>query len=76
MEKKYEKYYCEIPVLYSFAFILDPRVKLPSFSKFFAHIGTSLELDFTNDTNACDKLFELYAMYKKKYGNWRNQTQY
>ena len=62
--------------MYNFAFILDLRVKLQGPSKCLAHIGASLEMDFTTQyTNIHNKLFEVYAMYEKKFDNLGNQMQ-
>jgi hypothetical protein len=33
MIEKYNKYWRDIPLLYSFAFILDPRAKMKGFAK-------------------------------------------
>ena len=73
MEKKFNKYWSKIPLLFSFAFILDPRVNLQGLHKCFAHIGACMNLDLsTQYTNVNNKLFEVYAMYENKFSNLRN----
>ena len=74
MEKKFKKYWSEIPLLYSFTFVLDPRVKLLGLHKCFAHNGTCMNLDLSIQySNINNKLFEVYAIYENKFGNLKNQ---
>jgi len=72
MEEKWRKYYTNIPLIYIFASILDPRQK---------YDGTFLLLDIyfqcmlLNDdadsfkTNVTNQFFELYRVYEFKYGS-------
>ena len=76
MVRKFKKYWSEIPLLYCFGFVLDPRVKLQGLNTCLTHMGHCLDLDFSSQYNVvCNKLFEVYAMYEKKFGNLRNQQQ-
>ena len=74
MMGKFKKYWFEIPLLYCFAIVLDPRVKLKGLYKCLAHIAVCLDLDFSSQYNVVNnKLFEVYIMYENKFGNLRNQ---
>ena len=69
------KYWFPIPLLYLFAFILDPRSKLNGLSNLISYISTCFEeIDYTSEyTNARDKFFEVYSVYEAKFGS--NQQQ-
>ena len=77
IERKFKKYWCETPLFYSFAFVLDPRIKVQGLNKCFVHIGAYLDLDlFCQYININNTLFEVYSIYENKFGNLRNkQTQ-
>uniref|UniRef100_A0A8I6Y6W8 hAT-like transposase RNase-H fold domain-containing protein n=1 Tax=Hordeum vulgare subsp. vulgare TaxID=112509 RepID=A0A8I6Y6W8_HORVV len=68
MKTKYLKYWEHIPLLYAFAFILDPRAKLEEYRSAHNVLSASLSLDYTNNFNmARDKLYEVYGKYEQKY---------
>src|SRR5664279_6223597 len=47
MKEKYLKYWRQIPYLYAFAFILDPRAKLNGFSSVLALLTLSVDEDYS-----------------------------
>jgi hypothetical protein len=74
MKLKYCKYWEKIPMLYAFAFILDPRVKLELFASALAVITGALGIDYiAYSTDVRDKLSEIYAKYDQKYAGVRTQ---
>ena len=74
MKTKYLKYWQQIPLLYAFAFILDPRAKLEGYRSALNVLSASLSLDYTDDFNkAREKLFEVFAKYEEKYAGVRMQ---
>jgi hypothetical protein len=74
MKSKFLKYWKEIPLLYAFAFILDPRAKIAAFCRVLAILGDALSHDYSNYyTNVRSKLFEVYSKYETKYGGVRLQ---
>jgi len=72
MKQKYLKYWKQIPMLFSIAFVLDPRAKM---------IGLYNTLTLLKDFAGCDyssyyadvrsELEKLFAKYEKKYGTAR-----
>ena len=72
MKLKYCKYWAKIPILYAFAFILDPRVKLELFASALAVLTGALGIDYiAYSTKVRDKLSEVYAKYDQKYAGVR-----
>jgi hypothetical protein len=75
MKSKFLKYWRDIPMLYAFAFILDPRAKLRGFSNILRILsglsGTDYSLYFT-----CVKseLFTMFNKYDVKFGAVRQQV--
>jgi hypothetical protein len=47
MIDKYNKYWRGIPLLYSFAFILDPRAKMKGFSRVLRRLGSLTNTNYT-----------------------------
>jgi len=74
MKSKYLKYWREIPVLYAFAFILDPRAKLSGFGNVLGLISDAVGVDYSAYfTNIRDKLTEVYGKYDQKFAGVRCQ---
>ena len=72
MIDKYNKYWKNIPDLYSIAFILDPRAKMKGFTKVLRKLHSLFNHDYTNkllDTRAL--LFKMYNRYDAMHGSVR-----
>lgn len=72
MEEKWRKYYTNIPIIYIFSSILDPRYKYDGTFTFVDIYFQSMNIDsdlesYKND--AVNRFFELYRSYELKYGN-------
>jgi hypothetical protein len=68
MQNKYLKYWKEIPLLYAFAFILDPRAKLDAFANVISLLTEAVGYDYTSYfSNVKIKLNEVYNNYNEKY---------
>jgi hypothetical protein len=74
MKLKFLKYWEKILLLYSYAFILDPRAKLVGFSNVLgllaSHTGTSYSL-YYGDVQ--DEMSRLFAKYEQKFGAVRSE---
>jgi hypothetical protein len=71
----YIKYWKDIPMLYSFAFILDPRGKLKGFSKVLKLLGNFLSVDYSSYlTEVRAQLNIIYKMYDGKFGAAKKKT--
>ncbi|XP_039841151.1 zinc finger BED domain-containing protein RICESLEEPER 2-like [Panicum virgatum] len=69
MIDKYNKYWRDIPLLYSFAFILDPRAKMKGFTRVLRRLGGLTSTDYSTylvGTRA--RLTDVYNKYEEKYG--------
>jgi hypothetical protein len=69
MIDKYNKYWRDISLLYSFAFILDPRAKMKGFTRVLRRLCVLTSLDYSNylvTTRA--KLTDVYNKYDEKFG--------
>ncbi|XP_039787014.1 zinc finger BED domain-containing protein RICESLEEPER 2-like [Panicum virgatum] len=69
MIDKYNKYWRDIPLLYSFAFILDPRAKMKGFTRVLRRLGNLTSTDYSVylvGTRA--RLADVYNKYDEKYG--------
>jgi hypothetical protein len=65
MKSKFLKYWEKIPLMYSFAFILDPRAKLTNFNDVLHVMFGSLHLDYSSfSTEFKTQLSNLYAKYE------------
>ena len=75
MKLKYCKYWAKIPILYAFAFILDPRIKLELFASALVVLTGDLGIDYiAYSTEIRDKLSEVYGKYEQKdVGVWMQQ---
>ena len=74
MKSKFQKYWENIPLVYSFAFILDPRAKLTNFNNALHVLSDSLHLDYSSySIEVKTQLSILYAKYESKFGSVRLQ---
>ena len=74
MKTKYLKYWKHIPILYAFAFILDPRAKLEGLGNVLSLLTDAVGHDYSSYfTDVRDKLSELYRKYNDKYAGVRLQ---
>ena len=74
MQHKFLKYWKDIPLLYSFAFILDPRAKLRGMQRVLHLLTEYTGTDYT--TYYADLKTELHKMFEKylrKFGATRSQ---
>ncbi|BAH92438.1 Os03g0844400 [Oryza sativa Japonica Group] len=68
MKQKYLKYWKDIPMLYSFAFILDPRGKLRGFLNILSLIGDIINVDYsTYYADVKTKFYEVFRKYELKF---------
>ena len=68
MIDKYNKYCRDIPLLYSFAFILDPRVKMKDFNRVLRRLGNITSTDYiTYQLGTRARLTDVYNKYEEKY---------
>jgi hypothetical protein len=74
MKSKFLKYWEKVTLLYSFAFILDPRAKLTNFNNALCVLSYLLHLDYSSySIEVKTKLSILYAKYESKFGFVRLQ---
>jgi hypothetical protein len=74
MKSKFQKYWENIPLVYSFAFILDPRAKLTNFNNALHVLSDSLHPDYSSySIEVKTQLSILYAKYESKFGSVRLQ---
>ena len=74
MKQKYLKYQKDILFLYSFASILDPRVKLRGLVNLLSILGEITNIDYTNYCGEIRvKLFEIFQKYENKFQGVRMQ---
>ena len=72
MIDKYNKYWRDIPLLYSFAFILDPRAKMKGFIRVLKGLGTLTSTDYSAyQVGTRALLTDVYNKYEEKYGGVR-----
>jgi hypothetical protein len=68
MKTKLLKYRREIPILYAFAFILDPRAKMRGFHKLL-RLSTLTGTDYSRFPHSTrSKLTKIFKLYECKYG--------
>ena len=68
MRMKFEKYWKKIPMLYSFAFILDPRAKLRGLHMALDLLAKSTSYNYNLYANEVKhELFKLYNKYENKF---------
>ena len=69
MIDKYNKYWRNIPLLYSFAFILDPRAKMKGFLRVLRRLQNLTDTKYTTYQLAVRaRLTDVYNKYEAKYG--------
>jgi hypothetical protein len=69
MKDVYLKYWKDIPMLYSLAFILDPRGKLKGFSRVLRLVGKLIGVDYSSYlTEVRAQLNIIYKRYDDKFG--------
>ncbi|XP_021321373.1 zinc finger BED domain-containing protein RICESLEEPER 2-like [Sorghum bicolor] len=74
MQSKFLKYWKDIPMLYSFAFILDPRAKLRGMQRVLHLLHECSGTDYTAYyADVKTELHKLFEKYLRKYGASRNQ---
>jgi hypothetical protein len=72
MIDKYNKYWRNIPLLYSFAFILDPRAKMKGFSRVLRKLMNLTSTDYVAyHVTTRARLNDVYNKYEEKYGSIR-----
>jgi hypothetical protein len=70
MKTKFLKYWLNIPLLYSFAFILDLRAKLTSFNSALQVLSELLKHNYSTYYNKVKgKLANMFAKYESKFGS-------
>ena len=68
MKDKYLKYYREIPILYSIAFILDPRAKLRGFNNVLMLLAKLTDTDYSAYfTEVRAELATMFNKYDSKF---------
>jgi hypothetical protein len=75
VKTKFLKYWQNIPMLYCFAFILDPRAKMRGFNSAMQVLSNLISTDYSNYfTNVRAELHNMFAKYDRKFGNlWLNR---
>jgi hypothetical protein len=85
MKLKFLKYWQNIPLLYSFAFVLDPRAKMRGFHNVLTILSQLLGFDYSNYYSEVrtelyklynkyeTELYKLYNKYETKFGAVRGQ---
>jgi hypothetical protein len=69
IKTKFLKYWLNIPLLYSFAFILDPRAKLTGFNSALQVLSELLNHDYSTYYNEVKgELGNMFAKYESKFG--------
>jgi hypothetical protein len=76
MKSKFLKYWREIPILYAFAFILDPRAKIRGFHKVLQRLSTLNGTDYSRFPSSIrTKLTKMFPIYETKFGGICLNTQ-
>jgi tRNA uridine 5-carbamoylmethylation protein Kti12 len=74
MKLKFLKYWQNIPLLYSYAFVLDPRAKMRGFQNVLQILSQTIGCDYSNYYNEVrSELYKLYNKYENKFGAVRSQ---
>ncbi|XP_066384513.1 zinc finger BED domain-containing protein RICESLEEPER 2-like [Miscanthus floridulus] len=74
MKLKYLKYWENIPLLYSIAFILDPRAKLRGLFNVLVILKENIGVDYNKYyADVKTEIYKLFAKYDSKYGSTRSQ---
>jgi hypothetical protein len=71
---KFLKYWQNIPLLYSFAFILDPRANMRGFYNVFQLLSHTISTDYSSCfSKVRTELYKLYNKYENRFGAIRSQ---
>ena len=74
MKLKFFKYQQDIPLLYSFAFILDPKAKLKGLFNVLQILKENTGVDYSSYyANVKTKIYKLFNKYERKFGAARSQ---
>jgi hypothetical protein len=74
MPHKFFKYWSDIPLLYSFAFILDPRAKMRGFFNVLNLLAETIGSEYTTYyVDVKTKLYKLFNKYESMFGAVRSQ---
>ena len=74
MKLKLLKYWQDIPLLYSYAFILDPRAKMRGFFNLLQILEQSTGHQYNSYYNDVKtKIYKLFNKYERKFGAARSQ---
>jgi hypothetical protein len=74
MKLKYLKYWKDIPMLYSFAFILDPRGKIKGLFNILQILQEKIGCNYSSYyADVKTKIFKLFNKYEEKFGLARSQ---
>lgn len=74
MKSKFLSYWADIPMLYAFAFILDPRAKIIGFSNVLQLMSQLTGKDYSSYlTDVRAELSTIFGKYEAKYGSVRMQ---
>ena len=74
MKLKFLKYWENIPLLYSFAFILDPRAKMRGLFNVLVILKENLGVDYSSYyASVKTELYKLFAKYDNKFGAAKNR---
>ena len=74
MKLKFLKYWQDIPLLYSYAFILDPRAKMRGFHRVLQLLAESTGTQYNSYyADVKTELYKLFNKYESKFGAVRSQ---
>lgn len=74
MKEKFLQYWDKIPVIYSYAFILDPRAKMKGFFNVLELLGKATGSDYSEYYGQVKAdLYTMFAKYEEKFGAARSQ---
>jgi hypothetical protein len=74
MKLKFLKYWKDIPLLYLFAFVLDPRAKMRGLFNVMQILKENIGVDYSSYyANVKTEIYKLFNKYKRKFGAARSQ---
>jgi len=74
MKLNFLKYWQDIPLLYSYAFILDPRAKVRGFHRVLQLLAESTDTQYNSYyANVKTELYKLFNKYERKFDAIRSQ---
>jgi len=75
MIDKFNKYFADMPLLYVYASVMDPRIKLEVTQYMLRHLGSCLSVDYSKlIDNLGSDIVRLYSIYESKYASSRGTT--